>query len=130
MKTTFNGRQPQNIKIGISKQPSYGSWLISSKGDSEENSEEILSVALLSPACFPTLIEKYFDRKKHQFRREFFNHKLEKFKRERKHFTHSTNARYILKYILKDFCSSEVYDHPLNHKIISKLWKSQWNYNL
>ena len=42
MMMTSNGRRPQNIKRGISMQPLYGL---------EENSEEISSVALLSPAC-------------------------------------------------------------------------------
>ena len=48
MKTTFNVRPPQNIKIGISQQPLYGFYLMKL----EENAEEISSVALLSPACF------------------------------------------------------------------------------
>ena len=60
MKTTSNGRQTQNIKSGIFQQPLSGGkktpnlaecdwWVL--RGKLEENSEEILSVALLSPSC-------------------------------------------------------------------------------
>ena len=88
MKTTSNGRPPENIKCGISQQPLIGSysnfklrlrrpkqsvqilqcrqphrkdnlkiltttvWIVTYEFLLEENSEEISSVALLSPACF------------------------------------------------------------------------------
>ena len=66
MKTTSNGRRPQNIKSWISQQPLIRSssnfklklrrpntvWIVTYEYILEENSEEISSVALLSPACF------------------------------------------------------------------------------
>ena len=51
MKTTSNGRGPQNINRGISQQPLYGCDFGVLGGKLEENSEEFLSVALLSQAC-------------------------------------------------------------------------------
>ena len=50
MKTTSNGRGPQNINRGISQQPLYGCDFGVFWGKLEENSEEFSSVALLSPA--------------------------------------------------------------------------------
>jgi hypothetical protein len=47
MKMTSNERLPQNIKSGISQRPLWGLWLMKL----EENSDEISSLALLSPAC-------------------------------------------------------------------------------
>ena len=48
IKTTSNGRRPQNMKSGIS-QKDRNLWVL--RGKLEENSEEISSLALLSPAC-------------------------------------------------------------------------------
>jgi hypothetical protein len=53
MKTTSYGRRSQNIKSEISQQPTV--WIVTHEflgGKLEENSEEISSVALLSPACY------------------------------------------------------------------------------
>ena len=55
MKTTSNGRGPQNINRGISQQPLYGCDFGVFWGKLEENSEEFSSVALLSPACYTSL---------------------------------------------------------------------------
>jgi hypothetical protein len=50
MKTTSNRRWSQIIKTGISHCMVHDLWVL--RGKLEENQEEILSVALLSPACF------------------------------------------------------------------------------
>jgi hypothetical protein len=54
MKMTSSGRRPQNIESGIFQQPligSYSNFKLILRGGLKENSEEISSVALLSPAC-------------------------------------------------------------------------------
>jgi hypothetical protein len=52
MKTTSNGRQPQNIKRAISQQPLH----CMDYGNLKENSEKISRVALLRLACFVVII--------------------------------------------------------------------------
>jgi hypothetical protein len=53
----LNERRPQNIKSEISQQPLYQLGL--TRGKLEENSEEISSVALLSPTCIDILSVMY-----------------------------------------------------------------------
>ena len=58
---SFKWRQPQNIESGLSQQPLYGPWVLVLRGKLEENSKEISSVALLSPACFSISVVHLFD---------------------------------------------------------------------
>ena len=63
MKTTYNGKRSKNIKSGISRNHFMDCDIKVLRGKLDENSEEILSVALLSPSCsflFNYLIWLYY----------------------------------------------------------------------
>ena len=64
MKMTSNGRQPQNIKSGISQQPSYWSWLMNSKGEIRGKLRWSLECGSAKPSLLFNIFEVVFHSQK------------------------------------------------------------------